>query len=307
MLILSKRLHSIFLLRCFNDSFAILFLFLAIYAYQKRQYTVGSLLYSWGLGIKMSLILSLPAFGVILFLTRGIAGGLRQASLMMQLQVLIGLPFLQQDWKGYLSRSFELSRQFFFKWTVNWRFVPEDIFLSKTFAGALLLAHLAVLGIFVYKKWNNGAVGGAVNSPKSKTTITPDHILLVLSSSNFIGILFARSLHYQFYVWYFHMLPFLLWKTRLPVLVRVAILLAIEVCWNTYPSTSWSSLLLIFCHATIVLSVYLDSQNTKLKPHNQYLIASIHTVLSSLVALLYRHSFPTKSSVRLHTETLQCC
>src|ERR1700712_1940796 len=107
MLILSKRLHSIFLLRCFNDSFAVLFLFLAIYAYQKRQYTIGSIFYSWGLGIKMSLLLSLPAFGVILFLTRGITGGLRQASLMAQVQVLIGLPFLQEDWKGYLGRAFE--------------------------------------------------------------------------------------------------------------------------------------------------------------------------------------------------------
>lgn len=35
-------------------------------------------------------------------------------------------------------------------------------------------------------------------------------ILFALFSANLIGITFARSLHYQFYSWYYHQLPFLL-------------------------------------------------------------------------------------------------
>ena len=53
----------------------------------------------------------------------------------------------------------------------------------------------------------------------SPSTMTAD-MLLMLFSSNLVGMVFARSLHYQFYVWYFYSLPFLLWTTPLPVALR---------------------------------------------------------------------------------------
>lgn len=87
MLILSKRLHSIFLLRLFNDCFAVFFLFLAIYCYQRRYWTVGSLAYSLGLGVKMSLLLALPAVAVMLWQGMGRNRALAQAMLMGQVQV----------------------------------------------------------------------------------------------------------------------------------------------------------------------------------------------------------------------------
>ena len=48
---------------------------------------------------------------------------------------------------------------------------------------------------------------------------SPD-IVLTLFTSNFIGMCFSRSLHYQFYVWYFHQLHYLLWNTYLPSVIR---------------------------------------------------------------------------------------
>jgi len=97
LLVLSKRLHSIFLLRLFNDGFAVLFLFVAIACYQRRLWTVGSIAYSVGVGVKMSLLLALPAVGVVLWQGMGRGRALRQAALMGQVQVgwaTVGVGFL---------------------------------------------------------------------------------------------------------------------------------------------------------------------------------------------------------------------
>lgn len=87
LLILSKRLHSIFLLRLFNDCFAVGMLFIAIYAYQKRIWTIGSVAYSFGVGIKMSLLLAAPAVGIVLLQALPLRRAVNAAFLMGQVQV----------------------------------------------------------------------------------------------------------------------------------------------------------------------------------------------------------------------------
>lgn len=84
----------------------------------------------------------------------------------------------------------------------------------------------------------------------------PTDILWVLFTSNFIGICFARSLHYQFYVWYFHTLPLLVWSSPLPAALKVLVLVLVEVCWNTYPSTVTSSLVLHAAHAVLLCALW---------------------------------------------------
>lgn len=87
MMVLSKRLHSIFMLRCFNDGFAVFFFFLAIYAYQKRMWTLGSVFYSLAVGVKMSALLALPAVGIILLQAIGKDRAITQAGIIGYLQV----------------------------------------------------------------------------------------------------------------------------------------------------------------------------------------------------------------------------
>ena len=61
-------------------------------------------------------------------------------------------------------------------------------------------------------------------------------IAAIMFTGNFIGILCARSLHYQFYCWYFCSLPFLLWLTPYNLLVRYV--------WSLYPFSHVGSRLL---------------------------------------------------------------
>lgn len=84
---MSKRLHSIFVLRLFNDCFAVMMLFIAIFLLQKRYWASGIFAYSLGLGIKMTMLLSLPAVAIIVFAAAGPRKALRHAAIIGQQQV----------------------------------------------------------------------------------------------------------------------------------------------------------------------------------------------------------------------------
>jgi alpha-1,3-mannosyltransferase len=79
---------------------------------------------------------------------------------------------------------------------------------------------------------------------------------VTLFTSNFIGIVFARSLHYQFYCWYFHTLPYLLFHSILPTPIRLLVLAGIEYAFNVYPSTPLSSGVLQVCHFVLLIGLY---------------------------------------------------
>ncbi|KAH7031247.1 glycosyltransferase [Microdochium trichocladiopsis] len=276
LLILSKRLHSIFMLRCFNDCFAAFFLWLTIYLFQRKWWTAGALSYSLGLGVKMTLLLDLPAVGIILFLAKGLSGSLKLAALMAQIQYIMAQTFLRKNAKGYLSRAFELSRQFLFKWTVNWRFLGEEVFLSRRFALTLLAGHVSFLIRFILNKWlkPTGKPAYAVIIPllqfKSPFTaqeeyqiasrLTPAYVATTILSANLIGLLFARTLHYQFYAYIAWATPFLLWRAGAHPVLQYALWALQEWAWNVYPSTPVSSGVVVAVLATTVGLVYLHNE-----------------------------------------------
>ena len=85
-------------------------------------------------------------------------------------------------------------------------------------------------------------------------------VLFALFGANFIGIVCARSLHYQFYSWYFYTLPYLLSRAHLPLLMKLGLFIAIEVCWNIFPSTATSSLFLLACHLILLYGIFRTPQ-----------------------------------------------
>ncbi|KAK4198240.1 family 58 putative glycosyltransferase [Triangularia verruculosa] len=278
LLILSKRLHSIFVLRCFNDCFAVLFLFLTILAFQNRSWRAGILFYTWGLGIKMSLLLVLPAVGIILLLGTGFESALQSAAIIALVQVLIAIPFLANNPWGYLGRAFELSRQFFFKWTVNWRFMGEQAFLGKGFAFCLLALHILVLLSFITTRWFKGTgkslpqIIASIIQLKSPfgpqqqkavaKVITPEYVMTTILSANVIGLLFARSLHYQFYAYLAWSTPYLLYKSGAHPILQYVLWAAQEWAWNVYPSTPFSSGVVVGAMAVTVAWVWLGTKRS---------------------------------------------
>jgi len=72
LLVLSKRLHSIYMLRMFNDGIATLAMWLSIFFFQRSQLVAGVTIWSLGVGIKMSLLLLAPAVAAIVALSGGI-------------------------------------------------------------------------------------------------------------------------------------------------------------------------------------------------------------------------------------------
>jgi alpha-1,3-mannosyltransferase len=284
MLILSKRLHSIFVLRLFNDCFAVFFLWVGIYIFQRRIWTLGSMAYSWGLGIKMSLLLALPAIGVMLFLAKGVQGALKQAWLMAQLQIVISFPFVPENAMGYLSRAFEFSRVFLFKWTVNWRFIGEETFLSKEFSITLLVGHVSALVLFITTRWLRPAekpilelIGSVLKfeEPLGKMQhaisirISPNYILTTILTANAIGMLFARSLHYQFYSYIALATPFLLWRSGLHPILQYGLWAVQEWAWNVYPSTDASSMVVVGTLFITVVSVWWGTRKDFLNPKGE--------------------------------------
>ncbi|KAF8938987.1 dolichyl-P-Man:Man(5)GlcNAc(2)-PP-dolichol alpha-1,3-mannosyltransferase [Dissophora ornata] len=178
----------------------------SIYATDKTvmRWTLSSTLFSLAVSVKMNILLFFPAFGFLTWQTQGVVGTIAQLIIMVLIQVLLSLPFTLHHPESYLRKAFEFSRVFQYKWTVNWKFLDEKTFLSEDVAKLLLTGHLVVLFA------SEGGIVPVVlrGLTASKTVLSiharymkANHVLTLLFTSNFIGIVFARSLHYQFYAW----------------------------------------------------------------------------------------------------------
>lgn len=300
LLLLSKRLYSIYVLRMFNDCFTTVGIVAVIMLLQQAARwsrvlsdsvmfllcAVAADLYSLALSVKMNALLFLPAFIFVVYFLLGeqLHKLFAVLAIIPLIQILVGWQFLlplfwdeeacRLRW-NYLKNAFDFSRKFMYKWTVNWRFVPEEVFLSDSFASALLVGHVSVLLFFLFTRFSSKRIVGkpftslisdALIRPFSKTVdknnmiVSPETgprlILLIFAVTNLIGILFSRSLHYQFLSWYCWLLPFILHACGFGVILGSVLFFAHEWCWNVYPSTEISSKALVWLLALFLLAVW---------------------------------------------------
>ncbi|XP_069175247.1 lethal(2)neighbour of tid protein [Procambarus clarkii] len=260
----SYRVHSIFVLRLFNDPVAIMLLYGAMNLFIDGYWTLGSFIYSLAVSIKMNILLFAPALLMAYLHCLGLMGTIKQLSLCAVTQLVLGAPFLLENPIGYIKMSFDIGRVFLYEWTVNWRFLPEETFVNPWFHALLLVIHVALLIIFAITHWNRYLASYAnIQSIGIQADMGCQLFILPMFVSNLIGMAASRSLHYQFYVWYFHSLPYLLWSTRFTIMFRILVLGVIELCWNTYPSTWWSSALLHCCHLIILGGIFHNRPTDK--------------------------------------------
>jgi alpha-1,3-mannosyltransferase len=146
----------------------------------------------------MSTLLYLPGLLLILFKRGGPIYTLRHLLTALLIQCLLALPFLQVNPWSYLHNAFDLGRVFLYKWTVNWRFIPEEIFLSPGWAKSLLVGHASVLIAFAVFRWCRRDGGAWVvldrglrrpGLPTCVIPVNPDRrFMLFLCESDRLGI-----------------------------------------------------------------------------------------------------------------------
>lgn len=133
-LCLSKRIHSIFLLRLFNDGPTMLLLYISMHLFNKNRWSVGCFIFSLAVSIKMNVLLFAPGLLLLLLQTsRHWQSVILRLGLCCGLpQLLLGAPFLLTHPVSYLRKAFELDRVFFYKWTVNWKVRFVSVSMSHT-------------------------------------------------------------------------------------------------------------------------------------------------------------------------------
>ncbi|CCK68668.1 dolichyl-P-Man:Man(5)GlcNAc(2)-PP-dolichol alpha-1,3-mannosyltransferase KNAG_0B02260 [Huiozyma naganishii CBS 8797] len=276
---LSKRLHSIFILRLFNDCFETFFMVSSIYFFvkackSKRRtpwVTLASVAYTFAVSVKMNGLLFLPGVLVAIYLlTDGnLITSMTYVLGMAAWQIVVATPFLLHFPREYISGAFNFERQFFHHWSINWQFISEDVFLGQLFQRGLLITHIVLLVILILFKHVEIIPDGIKSLVQPRTSVHKlsstelvNTVPFILIMSNFIGIICARSLHYQFLSWYHWTIPILIHWSKLPFFIGPIWYVCHEWCWNSYPPNDTASVLLFFCN-TSLLSIILLVENFK--------------------------------------------
>ena len=91
---ISKRIHSLFVLRLFNDCFAVFFCYLSMILFTSNRFqnnfvswSIGSFLYSFAVSIKMNILLYAPAIGLLYYEYLGFMGTIKQVIICIMTQV----------------------------------------------------------------------------------------------------------------------------------------------------------------------------------------------------------------------------
>ena len=261
--------------RLFNDIFSMIYMYSCIYfliKYRKNSFFIATLLYSIAISAKINTLLFLPGIAYIYIKAKGPLFLISQLIFIVFFQFFVGLPFILHNPANYFNKSFDFSRNFEFSESLNWQMIPESIFSNRIFHKTLLTLHVLLLLLFLLLKWEKPANlmdffrKMRLNAWGLNAELRPlnkNFMIRVVFICNLIGILCCRSIHYQFLVWYFSTLPFLVWQTKLPIYLKVGMMLSFNYGWSYQRSSSKSIFLLVFHLSLLFLLAVYDKKVEK--------------------------------------------
>ncbi len=283
-----RRARQVFALGLFNDAVGATVIALALVFLSRRRWLAGCLMYSFAVAVKMNNLLYAPGLAVLLWHYTGMKKTLGYIAACGALQVLLGAPFLLAHPMEYLAGAFNLGRQFDQQWSVNFVFLPAAVFSSKALALGLLLCTVAALlalrgtacalqrrtatedsGVVHPGRHNSSVFEGpavVLPSPDSKGKaqvsateqgmVIEHHVLLVMAVSNIVGVTLARSIHFQFFVWYWHAVLLHAVCSRVTGVFWPVWGYFFMRYWEFHPPTVQSSAIVCTCHVLLLLSTF---------------------------------------------------
>ena len=249
----------------FNDTVMQLIALIGIYFHLRSNFWLGAFFMGCAASVKMSALLHVPGILLVVAFERGLLWAPLYLIAFFGVQLLFGLEFILKNAKGYFDMAYDFGRKFDQSESVNFHYISQETQHSKWFEALLLSLHLGFLVIFLLFKWT-----GQGDSQKSvpwaarffkdirlfpmtfeRRTVDPYYALLIILTSNFIGMVFSRGTHQQFYAWYSFSFPFLLdaCSETFGPLAQLAILVTLELAWSVnFPHRASQGHALNFAH-----------------------------------------------------------
>ena len=106
LLTLSRRLHSIFVLRLFNDCWAMFVAYVGVWLLQSRRVAGAIFVFSVAVSIKMNVLLFAPGVLAVVVKMGDVGGLVRGMMAGVVWQVAVALPFLQAYPWAYMARAY---------------------------------------------------------------------------------------------------------------------------------------------------------------------------------------------------------
>lgn len=169
--------------------------------------------------------------------------------------------------------AYDFGRNFDQSESINFHYITQEMQHSEPFKKFLLVLHLSFLVIFLVFKWTRFDFFFTIfqqvrlfDFSGKKRKMSPYVIMLILCTSNFIGMVFSRGTHQQFYAWYSFSFPFLLsaCSDTFGPLAQLAIILTLEFSWSSpKPFNSLQGHTLNIGHILILIGLLRSNQESQ--------------------------------------------